>query len=360
MLSVGYGQGHHSAAAALAEQYRDYGWDASVADVCQLAQPRLFRYTQNFYGFCVRRAPWLWGITYALTDTADWATMVRRPAWQSLSRCMQKLLCDYRPDLIICTYPLFAYILDMLKERGEVVPPYAVVVTDALEISRPWMKSRAELVLVPDEQSQFLVEERYALPARRVVASGFPVRRAFVPMPGRSKPGEAGLRVLYGAYRQTGGVVNDIAALMGAFPQIHLTVIAGRRAEMLRRKFAPNGADGSIEIVESTDFMSELLAESHFYIGKAGAATVFECYASNVPVLINFTLPGQEQGNLELLLHDGAGCHVESTAHLVATMQKMLANDASGWCAMCKAMREAKRTGAAQRIAMEITKRFGV
>lgn len=360
ILSVGYGQGHHSAATAVAEYYAAEGWDARVVDVCELAQPRLFRLTQRFYDFCVRKAPWLWGVTYSLTGTADWASLVRSPVLQKVVNCLRETLCSYNPDMVVCTYPLFAYMLDSLAEGGMTVPPYAVLVTDALEISRPWMRSRTPLVMLPDEVSSTMVLERYAFSTDAVVATGFPVRRAFSPWQSRPYPGEYLLRIVYGAYRQTGGVLEDINALMGSFPQLRMTVIAGARAALLRKRLYEYCAAGRLDIVDSTSCMHQLLAESHLYIGKAGAATMFECYAANVPVLVNFTLPGQERGNLDLLLMDGAGCHVESTPHLVAVIEALLRDDAAGWNGLCESMRRAGRAGGARRVGRAIREKFGI
>lgn len=360
LLSVGYGQGHHSAAAALAEHYTALGWDTRQVDICEKTQPALFGVTQRFYDFCVQRAPWMWGITYSLTGTADWAYMVRLPLMRRVLKGLEAELEEYRPDLIICTYPLFAYMLDELKARHKTVPPYAVVVTDALEISRPWMRSKAALVLLPDEASLQRMQERYALPEEGVAAAGFPVRRAFVPYEDRVAPDEASFRVVYGAYRRTGGVINDVEALLAEYPQMQLTVIAGARVHRFRRYFERYGESGRVRIISSTPCMHELLAQSHLYIGKAGAATLFECYATHVPVLVNFTLPGQEQGNLELLLQDGAGCHVESTAHLMATIKSLLRNHAAGWCALSQRMKSLHRADGAARIAHEIERRLGV
>lgn len=360
LLSVGYGQGHHSAAAAVAEHYAALGWNTRVEDVCELSQPGLFRLTQRFYDFCVRRAPWLWGVTYSLTDTADWGALVRRLPFRHSLACLRELLGEYEPDLVICTYPLFAYMLDELQRCGGGVPPYAVLVTDALEISRPWMRSRCPLVLLPDAVSAAMVKERYALSEDAAVAAGFPVRSSFAPCAERVKPGWECLRMVYGAYRQTRGVVADISALLEAFPQLSLMVIAGRRANLLRRRFSAYCSAGRLEVLESTTRMHELLAGSHFYVGKAGAATVFECYAVNVPVLVNFTLPGQERGNLDLLLMDGAGCHIESTEHLVASIRGLLQNDADGWQKMCDAMRRAGRSQGALRVYQTIKDKLGV
>lgn len=360
VLSVGYGQGHHSAAAALAEYYGGQGWQTRVADVCEMASPRAFRLTQLFYQLCVRRAPWLWGITYALTATADWRFLVQTPFLASVLKELRRLLHEYSPDLIICTYPLFAYMLDELRAKRENVAPYVVMVTDSLEISRPWMKSGASLVMVPDEYSAQMMKERYASVEDRVVATGFPVKKAFVPLSTRPEPGEESLRILYGAYRQTQGVVDDITAILRAFPQSRVTVLAGSRASVLRRVGAAFGSVNRLRVLSHTDCMAELLPEHHFYIGKAGAATMFECYASGVPMMVNYTLPGQEQGNLQLLLHDGAGCHVQSTAHLIDSINCNLRDKAAGWKRMRLVMNKAGRANGAERAACEIFKRLGL
>lgn len=354
LLSVGYGQGHHSAAAALAELYAAKGWQTRVVDACEQASPGVFHLTQKFYRFCVRQAPWLWGVTYSLTDTADWTQLIRSPLFHPALQYMRKLLAEYSPHLIICTYPLFAYMLDMLR----VGVPYVVVVTDAREISRPWMLSKAPLVTVPDDVSAHMVRERYGLDEQTVVPAGFPVRRAFSPSPCRSVPRTDGFRVLYGAYRRLGGVVADVAALLDAFPQVEMTVLAGSHVHRLQRCFAAACAEGRLNVLSETKRMPELLAGCHFYIGKAGAATMFECYAAQVPAIVNFALPGQEQGNLELLLQDGAGCHAESTPHLIQLMQGLLASEAAGWHACCAAIRQADRAHGAEHIVEAIERKF--
>lgn len=360
ILSVGYGQGHHSAAWAMAEHYAAEGWECAVIDPCAEAHPVLFRLTQLFYGFCVRNAPWLWGIMYSLTGNADWAGMVRSPLFSTLRSYVRRVLDEQAPDLILCTYPLFAYLLDELKEKGAAVAPYAVVVTDAREISRPWMRSAAPLVLVPDSESGKRMRERYALSSAAVVAAGFPVRGCFAPFADRVAPGQFCINVVYGAYRRIRGVVNDIQALLSAFPQLKLTVLAGTQSTVLERVFSEECSCGRIRVLMETDRMAELLSAAHVYIGKAGAATVFECYATHTPVLVNYVLPGQEEGNLELLLDDGAGRHVESTAHLVATLRLLVQDDAAVWRKMRRAMQEASRSDGARQIDRTIQSFYGI
>ncbi len=359
LLSVGYGEGHHSAARALAEEFRRGGWQAEMVDPCQRANPVLFPLTQRFYHFCVRSMPWLWRVTYAQTETADWARLIQLPG---LRRCMAYLrekLRSWSPDLVVCTYPLFAYMLDAFRREGWWKAPCVLVVTDALEISRPWMLTEAPLVCLTDEHSLSLVQARYALDSGRLAATGFPVRAAFhEPEGGRPLPDRNHLRIVYGAYAPISRVVADVRLLLQRCPGVHLSLLAGERRGRLCHLLADKLSDGRLKILERSDDMPGLFRDCHLYIGKAGAASLFEAYASVVPVVVNYALPGQEQGNLELLQRDGAGSYAEGTAELGAQVEQLLADSARLWQTRCEAIRASRRSGGSSRIVALVEKTF--
>lgn len=347
MLSVGYGQGHHSAAAALAEEFSVRGWQTRTVDPCAMSSPRFFGLTQRFYNFCVRRMPWLWGVAYSCTDTADWRGAMCLPVMKGCMRVISGLLAEYDPDCVVCTYPLYAYMLDDMASRGEGVPPYVVVVTDAREISRPWMLSGAPLVCVPDELSAEKVIGEFGLDSATVACTGFPVRHAFACASAHTPPTADNLRIVYGAYCSTRRVCRDIKALATAYPLADITVLAGQRSRGISRLLRLESVCARVRVLPCTDRMDTLFAHAHVYVGKAGAATVFEAYAARVPLLVNFALPGQEQGNLELLLEDGAGEWVDSTGDLVLAVRRLLRDGAALWSSKVRAMETAGRSGGA-------------
>ncbi len=358
ILSVGYGEGHHAAARALQEKLESKAWQCVVKDGCLESNPTLFRWTQHYYQFCVRRLPWLWGITYAQTETAHWAEMLWMPGVARCKRYVAELIRSYRPDVVFCTYPLYAYMLDAYAAEGWFTTPYVLVVTDALEISRPWMLTHAPLVCVPDADSRRLVIERYGLPGEIVADTGFPVKSVFCPPNKTHVPCSDSFRIVYGAYAPTRRVCRDVRAILSAIPGAEITLLAGKRAAQFQRLLSRTCADGRLNIIAKTHKMADLFSSSHLYIGKAGAATMFEAYASHLPILINYALPGQEQGNLQLLLQDGAGMYVESTADLMAALHELLADDACGWRALRDAMKKSARTDAANRIVDLVERRF--
>lgn len=356
ILSVGYGAGHHAAAHAIESELTERGYEVLVSDPCALAHPFIFEMTRRFYHLCVRRLPWLWGVTYAQTDTADWSAKAHSLILSDVTACIGRLVNDFEPQCIVCTYPLFAHMLDALIREGRVRVPYAVVVTDSLEISRPWMVTEAPLIFLPDEHSHRLVSERYALAPERMVVTGFPVRREFAELKGRRvAPSPQNLRLVYGAYAPLRRVCSDLTALSDVWPGAHITVIAGERAEVLSRFESPR-----VRVIRHSDDMPGLFAESHFYIGKAGAATMFEAYSSELPVIVNYALPGQEQGNLALLLADKAGVTAGTTTELITRLHSLLNNGAAGWARLTSAMQRTARHGAAPRIVDELERRFNI
>lgn len=340
LLSIGYGRGHEAAAKALAQEMEARGWCTRVSDLCAEAKPLLFRGTQTIYRACVRKLPWVWGVAYAQIDATDWAHMLCLPGIAGSMRRLRDVLRTERPKLIVCTYPLYAYMLDALSAKGELDIPYAVVVTDALHVNSAWVRTQAPLICLPDEESRLRVRTRFGVAEQRLCATGFPVRREFTPFTERCTPREdgQGVRVVYGAHAQPGRVCADVQGMLETWPAMEVTLLAEEREERLRSMLGDAG--GRVHYLGGAgESIAESLRRAHFYIGKAGAATVFEAYATQTPVLVNYALPGQEEGNQQLLINDGAGARVDSTAELLHVMGRLLECGAVGWQRMVQAMR---------------------
>ena len=330
ILTVAYGQGHKSAAFGLADEYLARGCKVMVADPCEADTSGLYTLTKAYYNLCVRRVPWLWSMAYSQTATADWRSIVTWPILRKGTQHLSDLLVSWRPDVVICTYPLYAYMMDYIHDSHISDVPYAVVVTDSLEISRPWLKSRTSFLFVPDEFSESLLQIRYGL-APVVINSGFPVRKAFLKHVEKSIPSPTQLNIVYGAYLGIVTTVNQVSRILNRFPQANMVLLAGDRYEKLEKRLSHFVERGSLTVLRTSERMADLFATAHLYIGKTGAATMFEAYAAGVPFIANYALPGQEQGNLQLLLQDGAGYWAGSSDSLCNLIHKLLRNGAEQW-----------------------------
>lgn len=352
ILTVAYGQGHKSAAAGLEEEYISRGCKVLVLDPCEADITGIYALTKAYYKLCVRRAPWLWAMAYSQTDTADWSKMVRWPVIRTATDYLIDTVISWRPDIVLCTYPLYAYMMDYLHAEHLSEVPYGVVVTDSLEISRPWVKSRSPFLFVPDEHSAALLRERYGLSDSVVINTGFPVRKKFYQSSDKCAPTNQKLNILYGAYLSVDATTRQVRELFARFPQAKIVLLAGDRYARLKKSLGMFELQGKLTIMHSTEKMSELFDASHIYIGKTGAATMFEAYASGVPFIANYALPGQEQGNLQLLIRDNAGCWAGTSGELCAVIRDLLRNNAAAWKTLRSNMQAYKcRVYGASRIA---------
>ena len=79
-----------------------------------------------------------------------------------------------------------------------------------------------------------------------------------------------------------------------------MTVVTGRRQNVFQR-LRKAGLPKFGSLVGWTDEMPKLMTSHHFFIGKAGGATVQEAIVAQIPFLVSHVVPGQEEGNIALI-----------------------------------------------------------
>ena len=71
-----------------------------------------------------------------------------------------------------------------------------------------------------------------------------------------------------------------------------------------------------------------LMARADLLITKAGGVTLAEAACVGVPLLLVRSLPGQEKGNTEVMVHHGAALHVTSEYDIPRSVSILLGNHA--------------------------------
>ncbi len=350
ILTVGYGEGHRAAARAFAEHWVQRGYSSTVRDtLAEAPTARLYDWSCAYYRFCVRHAPLLWDLTYHHTESTDLARVVRGAIFRPTLRTLAAVIEQEKPDLIVCTYPLYGYLLDLLRERGVKLPPYLMLVTDAIAMSRPWLRSQADLWCVLDEHSQRIALDRYALPETRLCVAALPIAPSFAPSQHAQTEDYS---ILYAAQAPLHQVRDELSTLLTHAAQYRITILGGAKHAIIERWLEAYSPEQRryVTLIQHSAEMDRLFREHQLYIGKAGAATVFEAYQSGLPLLINFALPGQEQGNLELITLDRTGLYAEGGAALGAALDRLFREDGKLLGEMRERMLSSPRRNGAQRL----------
>ena len=354
ILTAAYGEGHNAAANALATAFNEESpGTALVADVFALSCPRLNAVVRRAYLAAINGTPRLWKRIYAIMDKPWFMT---RGLWlmRAQSRTLEAVIARERPDAICSSFPAYAALLQKLAREGRVSVPHFNIVTDSISINSIWWRPGCNGWFVPNEDSAEVMRAAGVDPARLFV-SGFPVTPYFRKHEGiiirPDLAAGAAPRVLYIINSGTQNA-EATARLLLAEDEWEVTCTVGRD-EALRSTLlaAAKGRRLRADILGWTDRIPELLMSHHVVVSKAGGATTQEAIAARCPMIVNQVVPGQEEGNCELLLRHGAGALATTPEAVVAALRVAFANRGSGWNGWRAALDPMAKPDAARTIA---------
>jgi processive 1,2-diacylglycerol beta-glucosyltransferase len=115
-------------------------------------------------------------------------------------------------------------------------------------------------------------------------------------------------------------------------PTLQVTITAGRD-ERLRAELVAlaQGAPARVEVLGWTNRIPELLMTHHVAISKAGGATTQESINALCPLIVSQVVPGQEEGNYELIRRHDAGTLAESPEAIASAVSQVFEDNARQW-----------------------------
>ncbi|MBI2518462.1 MAG: galactosyldiacylglycerol synthase [Opitutae bacterium] len=387
ILTAGYGEGHNSAARALHAAFAEQpGVTPELIDLFALHAPRFNQLSRRAYLRTINHAPAVWSGFYRWLDRSPSLPYLFKSLAGHRAR-LARLIAEKRPAAIVSTYPVYAWLLQDLRARGRLPCPHFTVVTDAITINSLWYRAPSDGWFVTDHDSAAHLIAA-GVPRELVHVSGFPVALAFADRPahlqpphpaaglpshdpqpqvaaiqpdsfvdprgGSSRGGQSPFRVLYMINSGRARALETARTLL-LWKNWSITFTAGRDAALQRElQSLARGAPAHAEVLGWTDRIPELLMTHHVVISKAGGATTQESINALCPMLVNQIVPGQEEGNYELLRRHNAGALAETPAALAEAVHRASAHGATVWKQWRANLRNLARPAAARDIAARV------
>jgi processive 1,2-diacylglycerol beta-glucosyltransferase len=357
LLTAGFGDGHNTAARNVMHALNRLApqEETKTVDVFDAAHPLLSPVMKRSYQLMITRAPWAWA--WMFEKSAKMKFDKGPDTLAALRKAVTELLAEHRPRAIVCTYPLYPKILQQLREVGHPVPPVFTVITDSISIHATWMLAPSDGYFVADEDSKESALKLGAEPDRLHV-SGFPVSLDFIDPPPAAEGASPHGKILYlpstgvEHVRRTLDMLRPLVA-----SGVKLTLPLGKHAERLGHIVTPltkSLPEGSVEVLGWTYQIPRLLRTHDFAICKAGGAILHEALAATCPAIIDYVVPGQEEGNAELLTKHECGVTTKTPEETGEQAARLLANDRAEAKRMKANMRAHSVPDAAMRIARQV------
>ncbi len=321
--------GHHSAARAVetALHKLDPKVETLCVDLLAYTHPSWSAIIQKTYMGTIRRTPELWEALYDSPWVEYLTRKIRRLIQRGNSKPLLQLMEDFQPDAAVCTqaHPL-AVLSAYCRRHHEKMPMWGVV-TDFIP-HRFWVARQPVWYVAPDEAAAerlvWLGVER-----RRIKVLGIPINPTTVFNGRQEMLRENGRRVLVmGGSRGLGAKYRTIRYLDNSPADFTIDVVTGMnrrlRARLARRRKAfkhPIRIRGYVRDVVALMHRSSLL------ISKPGGLTAAEAMAAGLPMLLIRPLPGQEQGNTEVLVRHGTAVHLQRDQEVAPIVTTLLGNE---------------------------------
>ena len=335
VISASFGDGHNAAAKGVVEAFNSLKVpNSGLIDLLEQIHPATMSCFTKGYRLVTTRWPAIWEKMYMLAESFPFGNE-SFDLMPSITNGFSKYLKETKPDAIISTYPLYGHIIERIFGNGDLPFKFVTMITDSKSINKSWFHGASGEFAVLDQISANKLIS-HGISSERIHITGFPVSPRF--LENRPKEFENKLpkefKILYTPTSNNlhvASTLRELNHLTDKSPnKISLTIVMGRHSNRLDKIVRSQAPEGST-IIGWTKRMSELLSASHLIIGKAGGASVQEAMASACPMIIDSMIPGQEEGNAEMITKIGAGIVAFEPKEIRSTIEDLLGNNGKEW-----------------------------
>ena len=274
------------------------------------------------------RMPNAWEMGYRASDGRRRTRFAYRMLWPYVRRGLERLMTNHPASLVVSVHQLINTPVSRITRAHKI--SFVTVVTDLVSTHAAWFCPTADLVIVPT-QAAFERGITMRMPAERMKVIGQPVANRFCLPPGdrtalRERLGwrqDMPTAVLVGGGEGMGPLAATAFAIDAARLPVQLVIVAGRNKE-LRQKLEQHPWKIPVHIYGFVTEMPDFMRASDVLISKAGPGTISEAFIAGLPVILYSKMPGQEDGNVDFVVSEGAGVWAPQPQLAVETLRTWL------------------------------------
>ena len=364
IMSASTGWGHNRAARAIKEELTNKSIDGitidcEIIDSLKIVNGTMDKLISRGYEKSAKYTPKAWGGVYKLTES----NLISRnefkdnPLTSLISRKLKKLIEVKKPDLIIGTHPFPMIAFSTLKKHSQLsknnelstftesfhkyyqnldIPPLITVLTDYTTHSA-YIQNEIDYYIAGHEYvKELLIED--GIEAEKIKPYGIPVEKSFLTNRSRETvlselnldPNKFTVLLMGGSFG-AGSIKDTLSELISIDRDFQIIVITGRN-KSLKEKLEKNlmsheqSIDKNICVLGFTDKMNDLLSAVDILVSKPGGLTTTESLLKEVPMIVPYFIPGQEEENLDFLSNCGASLRTSKKYTLSIILKVLIDN----------------------------------
>ena len=277
-----YGGGHLSAARNIKEYLeKNYtNTDVLMVDCMEYVSKTINKMTTKAYSDMAKNAKWAWGKIYYSSGKKP-LLLISSNTQKLLAIKLNKLLQEFKPDIIVSTHPFSTQMCGYLKNKYKISCKIANVLTDYAPHPQ-WLvyPEQVDYFFVAHEQMKIQLIES-GIPENKVFSTGIPLSNKFLAHYDKQKIlSEFNLStdkktILFFAGGEFGfgkdKTLKILKTLIESFPQFQIIAIAGKNEKMknnFEELVKESHSSDTVKILPFTNKVPELMSASDLVITK--------------------------------------------------------------------------------------------
>ena len=295
--------------------------------------------TTKAYTDFSRNARWIWKQLYYGSEKGGLSKISN-----SINRVMaiklNKLLQEFKPDLIISTHPFSSQMCSYLKKKRIINCKLATVMTD-FHVHNQWLylPEFVDFFFVANNIMKNDMKKNDLIPESKIYVTGIPISDKFKKTYNKKEICDE----FWLDYNKTtilffgGGEFGlgremsymTLKTLIRLFKEIQIVAISGKNKKMnesFNNLVLKTNSSDRVKVIEYTDKVAELMSISSLVVTKAGGLTIAESLASALPIIIINPIPGQEEENAEFLVNAGCAIWIKKDDNIARALKTLSRN----------------------------------
>ena len=230
-------------------------------------------------------------------------------------RKVSKLINQIKPDVIVATHSLSISVVSDLKKHG-LKTPFILIVTD-FKAHYLYVDSYVDAYITGSNYTKQSLIDRNINPDK-IYPVGIPINSKFyteVTSVDALKDDEYFNLLLMSGSLGLNTIFIVLKELLKNPNKLRITVVCGKNDHLkntLTKYCSDNESEHKkLHILGFTKDVSYLMDYCDVIISKPGGLTVTESIVKNIPLIIPFAIPGQENENIDFLTTEGYSIHVK-------------------------------------------------
>ena len=313
VIHVKAGAGHFKAAEAIYYGIKEHTeHDVQLVDALDYTHPIFKKAYAGIYTIMITYGPWLWGFVFSVINIPclQWLICKFRRCYNFLNAYrLHRFLVCHNFDYIIMTHFLPTEVAASLKRRGKIKARLITCITD-FDVHRIWLAEGIDLYCVASEWTKDK-SKRLGIESSKIVVTGIPTHEKFSAchddkaIKKKLGLGQEKFIVLVATGSFGIGPIEDIIKIL---KDLCVIVVCGhnkKRYKDLKAKGYPNA-----KILGLVDNMDELMSIADVMVTKPGGISIAEALVMGLPLFFFNAIPGQEEGNIQVLKEYDVGVSV--------------------------------------------------